>query len=43
MHDLWPYITGAYAATGVGLAALALNTFLRLRYWARRAREEDKL
>jgi hypothetical protein len=43
MQDAWPYIIGAYLATGLGLGALAINAFLRLRYWARRAREEGPL
>ncbi len=42
MEGVWPYVIGAYALTGAGLVALALNTFLRLRYWARQAREEEK-
>ncbi len=38
----WAYVVSAYAATVIGLAALALTAFLRARHWARRARDLDQ-
>ena len=43
MHNVWPYIVGAYAVTGVGLIALTLGVVLHLMRWARKAREESAL
>jgi heme exporter protein CcmD len=38
----WPYVWGAYALTIGVLCALALIVWLRLRHWARQARDLDQ-
>lgn len=38
----WEYIWASYAVTVVGLGAAALVAALRLRHWAKRARELGK-
>ena len=41
MHNVWPYVIGAYAVTGVGVLVLVIATIANLQRWARRAREEE--
>ncbi|HVY85383.1 MAG TPA: heme exporter protein CcmD [Caulobacterales bacterium] len=41
-HDVWPYVIAAYCVTGVGLAGLTAFVIARLRYWAKRARDEEQ-
>jgi heme exporter protein CcmD len=38
----WNFVAPAYAATVLGLGALALVIFLRARHWARRVRELEQ-
>jgi len=42
MQNVWPYVIGAYAVTGVGLVALVIAVTLHLMRWSRRAREESQ-
>lgn len=38
----WVFVWPAYAVALGGLLALAVMVVARLRYWARRAREQDE-
>ena len=42
MSGGWDFVIAAYVVTGAGLAAMTIATFLNLRHWAKRARDEDK-
>jgi heme exporter protein CcmD len=42
IHGGWAFIWSAYALTLAALTALALVVVMRLRHWARRARELER-
>jgi hypothetical protein len=42
IHGGWSYVAAAYAASGAGLAVLALVVGARLRHWSKQARRLDQ-